>query len=312
MARMHTTPASSAAAVVDAETPVRMAAQRLRNTLRLNAGTSLLGGLTATIAAGPIDRLLGTHSAGWVRTTGVGLTLFAIGVIAIGGARIRRLARFTPRVSAADATWVAASIVTIAVGWYSATGAFVVGAVALMVAAFAIRQVVLLRRLAAETTGSHAAVLDETPPTEVFHVEVTSSATPEIAWSVITDHDLYGRLAPNLSRVTPITPDGPGLARTCANRSGGEWHETCTLWDEGHQYDIAVETTDYPYPLTEMRGSWWTTADTPATIGMDFRYRPQPGVRGRLFAIAMQAALPVVLRRILRGWRHEAAERQRR
>jgi hypothetical protein len=180
-----------------------------------------------------------------------------------------------------------------------------------MVASFATRQLVLLRRLAAETTGSHAAVLDETPPTEVFHVQVTSSATPEIAWSVITDHDLYGRLAPNLSRVTPTTPDGPGLARTCANRGGGEWHETCTLWDEGQQYDIAVDTANYPYPLAEMRGSWWTTTDTPATIGMDFRYRPQPGVRGRLFAIAMQAAFPLVLRRILRGWHRETAGRQR-
>ena len=151
--------------------------------------------------------------------------------------------------------------------------------------------------------------MDEAPPTEVCHVEAAIDTTPAIAWSVITDHELYGRLAPNLSRVSPTASDGPGLTRTCANRRGDEWNETCTVWDKGHQYDIAVDTSDYPYPLIEMRGSWSTAATEPVILGMDFRYRSLPGIRGRLFAAAMQAAFPVMLGRIIRGWRQAAESR---
>ena len=81
------------------------------------------------------------------------------------------------------------------------------------------------------------------------------------------------------------------------------------MWNEGRQYDIAVETSDYPYPLAEMRGSWRTGASTPAIVGMDFRYRPHHGIRGRLFAAAMQAAFPMVLGHIIRGWRRAASSR---
>ena len=123
------------------------AADALRTTLRLNATTSLLGGLAAIAAAGPIDRLLGTGEPGWVRVTGVGLLLFAGGV-ATSGATVDRMAGRTPLISAADATWVAASAGTIAAGWYSARGTAIVAAVAVGVAAFCARQLALVRRLA--------------------------------------------------------------------------------------------------------------------------------------------------------------------
>ena len=178
-----------------------------------------------------------------------------------------------------------------------------------MVGGFGVRQLVLVRRVSVERDAVPAAVLDEVPPTEVCHVEAAIDTTPAIAWSVITDHELYGRLAPNLSRVSPTAADGPGLTRTCANRGGDEWSETCTVWDEGHQYDIAVDTSNYPYPLVEMRGSWSTGATVPVVVSMDFRYRPRPGIRGRLFAAAMQAAFPMVLGRIIRGWRRAASAR---
>jgi hypothetical protein len=124
------------------------AADALRTTLRLNAATSLLGGLAATAAAGPVDRLLGTGEPGWVRVTGVGLLLFAGGVAATSGATVDRLAQRTPLISAADATWVAASAATIAAGWYSARGTAIVAAGAVGVAAFCAGQLVLVRRLA--------------------------------------------------------------------------------------------------------------------------------------------------------------------
>lgn len=298
-------------AVVDPNTPVRSAAQRVRNTLRLNACTSAGGGLALVVVAGPLNNLMGTGSPNWVRMVGAGLVMFALNVGILSGTSIRRLARFTALVSTGDGIWVLASFATMAAGWYSSAGRAIVSAVALMVGGFGVRQLVLVRQLRQDVDRVPAAVLDEIPPTEVCHVEAAIDTTPAIAWSVITDHELYGRLAPNLSRAAPTAANGPGLTRTCANRGGDEWNETCTVWDEGRQFDIAVDTSNYPYPLSEMRGSWSTGATTPAIASMDFRYRPRPGIQGRLFAAAMQAAFPMVLDHIIRGWRRAASSRAR-
>jgi hypothetical protein len=289
--------------VVDHHTPVRLAAQRLRNTLRLNSVTSGLGGAFAVAAPTVLDGWLDTGRAGWVRAIGAGLVLFAGMVFVVAGTRMSRLLRWTPFIVAGDLAWVVASAATIAVGTYSTVGTVVIGGVAAMVAVFAVRQAITWRSTrATAATGCP----DESPPIEVFHSERAVSASPARAWEVITDHDLYGRLAPNLSRVHATTGDGPGLQRSCTNRAGDTWHETCTLWDDHHRFDVAVDTTNYPYPLEEMRGSWSVTPRTidpdSTLLGMDFRYRPRSGLRGRVFAAAMQAAFPVVLRRILSGW----------
>jgi hypothetical protein len=296
--------------VVDAQTPIRVAAQRLRNTLRLNALTSASSGLVAAIAGGPVDRLLGTDSPGLVRLIGIGLVGFALGVLAIAGARLSRVLRWSAAVIAADVVWVIASVATIAAGWYSTSGTIAVAAVATMVATFAIRQITTRRRTL--RTGYAGSVdVDESPPVEVVHSDRVVPGDLGVAWSVITDHNLYGRLAPNLSAVRATTNNGASLARTCTNRGGDQWHETCTLWEERHRYEIAVDTSNYPYPLAVMRGSWSVAPqlDGVVRLDMDFRFQPRPGARGRLFAAAMHAAFPVVLRRILRGWEREIARR---
>ena len=125
--------------VVDVHTPAPLAAQRLRNTLRLNAFTSMLGGLAATVAPGPLDNhLLGTGHPGWVRLVGVGLIVFASTVAAVGGSRTTTLLRGTPAIIAADTAWVVASAMTIVGNWYSSSGAATIAAVAGMVAFFAV------------------------------------------------------------------------------------------------------------------------------------------------------------------------------
>jgi ribosome-associated toxin RatA of RatAB toxin-antitoxin module len=296
--------------VVDADTPARAAAQRLRNTLRLNAATSMIGGLVAAIAGGPVDRLLGTDRPDLVRLMGGGLVGFALGVLVVAGARIRRLTRWSAAVIVADVVWVIASAATIIAGAYSLSGDIAVIALATMVAVFAVRQTTTRARILRHGLGPLVSV-DESPPVEVVHYSRAVSGDIDVAWSVITDHDLYGRLAPNLSAVRATSENGTALARTCTNRSGGEWHETCTLWESGHRYEIAVDTTAYPYPLAVMRGSW---SVQPATHGeirlaMDFRFQPRPDMRGRLFAAAMHAGFPVVLRRIVRGWEREITRR---
>lgn len=297
--------------LIDEHTPARRSAQRLRNTLRLNTATSFTGGFAAAVAAEPVSHLLGTadHTV-LVRLVGVGLCVFAVGVVVVAGARISRLLRWTPVVTAMDAGWVAASIATVTLGWYSVSGAIVIAFVASVVGYLAVRQATSFRRTRV-LVHDRLARVDEAPPVEVVHVEHRIASDAATAWDVITDHELYGRLAPNLSRVHTTRSNGPDLARTCTNLKGEHWHETCTLWDDQHRYEVAVDTTNYPYPLAVMRGAWYVEPDEPGhvVVGMDFQIRPRRSVWGRTFVAAMQAAFPFILRRIIRGWRDEIAMR---
>lgn len=131
---------SALSPVADQRTPVRSSVHLLRNTLRLNALTSTVGGLVCLVAGGWTSSVLGTGHAGLVRLVGLGLVAFASAVAAVAGARVPLLVRWAPFVSIADAAWVAATAVTVAAGWYSTAGVIVVVLVAVMVAAFGAAQ----------------------------------------------------------------------------------------------------------------------------------------------------------------------------
>ena len=118
---------------------------KLRLVLTANATTSGLAGLTALVAGERVSDWLGTAYPGWVRIIGAGLVAFALAVIALSRSSERSLRRWVPTVSLADSGWVAASIATIVAGWYSNSGATIIGAIAAIVATFAITQMRLLR-----------------------------------------------------------------------------------------------------------------------------------------------------------------------
>ncbi len=299
-----------AGSLVDQHTPARLANQRLRNTLRCNAVTSSLGGVAALAGGNVIADLLGVDEVAAVRAIGAGLIVFAAAVAWLAGARVRQLFRLSPLITAADVVWVLATLATIAAGWYRAAGVVVLAIVGSTVGLLAARQWFSLRRSRSLAVG-YVDAIDENPPDEVVHVERVLAADVATVWGIITDHELYGHLAPNLSRVEAIAENGPGLQRSCANRKGATWHETCTLWDGQHRFEIAVDTSNYPYPLAIMRGAWSVvpTGDGRSLVAMDFRFRPRATISGRAFAAALHGAFPLVLRRILRGWEGEAAAR---
>ncbi len=299
-------PSLDRAIVVDDAFAMRLAAGSLRNTLRLNALLSASTGLLA-LAAGPwLADTLGTGHVGIVRLLGAGLVLFAAALAVAAASRASTMHRWALGFSVADLAWTATSLLTIALGWFAAAGNVAVALTATAVCALGVRQLQLWRRLSLIARPGLSGI-DEHPPVEVFHFEVEVPVAATTAWDVITDHRLYGQLAPNLSSAHVDGDTAEGTVRTCANRSGRQWSETCTRWDEGERFEFNVHTDDYPYPLAVMRGAWWVRAVAPraSLVGMDFRYQPRSGVRGAVFAAAMQAAFPLVLRRILRGWRAE-------
>ena len=298
-------------AVVDGATPLRGAAQRLRSTLRLNAATSLVGGLLAASAPGTLDGFFGSGRPALVRAIGLGLVVFSLVLVWLAGERVRRLQALGHLVVAADMSWVLASGVLMVAGPLRPAGLVLVGGVAAMVAAFAVRQWRQLVALGTHTSGAPASVLDEAPPTEVVEVRRPFDGDPVDAWAAITDDDLYAALALNLSSVTATSPPGPGATRTCADLRGRSWSESCTVWDPGTRFDVVVHTDapHYPYPLSELRGSWWVQArDGRNFLGMDFRVRPERGLRARVYVLLMQGAFPLVLRRILAGWEAATAK----
>ena len=127
---------------------------RLRFVLRINATTSGLGGLVAAIAPGRLDDILGTGQPGWVRLIGIGLVAFAALVVVASRLDRDELVRATPVISLGDASWVIASIVAIALGWFSASGAVVMGLVGVMVGVFGVEQSLLVRQLSARRSAA--------------------------------------------------------------------------------------------------------------------------------------------------------------
>ena len=96
----------------------------------------------------------------------------------------------------------------------------------------------------------------------------------------------------------------PAFQRSCTDASGRSWSETCTLWEPGRRFDVDVDTSDYPYPLAQMQGSWRVEPADPngSTVGMTFAFQPTPGIRGRPLVAVMHLTFPPILKRIVRGW----------
>lgn len=131
--------------------------RRLRRVLLANAGTSSLGGLTALLAAGPVDELLGADSIGWVRIVGVGLVAFAAVVVFVARSSRRTLQAEAPVISVGDLAWVVGTVVAIGAGWFSTAGATAMAGVAALVGGFGLAQWTLARRMR-QTTASPTGV----------------------------------------------------------------------------------------------------------------------------------------------------------
>ena len=111
----------------------------------INAGTSLLAGLTAVVARKPVVELFGLdgdRAELVVLLVGIGLVVFAVDV-AFTGLRSAgdALSRNVALISAADVAWVVATVVVLASVELSTTGRVVAAVMGLGVAAFAALQI---------------------------------------------------------------------------------------------------------------------------------------------------------------------------
>ena len=120
---------------------------RLRIVLRLNATNSFVFGALLAAFPGRVDDLLDTGHPGWVRLVGLGLLPFGALCAWLSTASLPALRRITPQIVVGDVSWVAASVVTVLLGWYSGGGIIAVFVMAAIVDVFALLQWSAWRRL---------------------------------------------------------------------------------------------------------------------------------------------------------------------
>lgn len=126
----------------------------LRYVLRLNAATSLVGGLIAALDAGWVSETLGIGNVAITRIVGIGLIVFAADVLFVSTRPAPKLLAETRLVSAADASWVVATIIVLAAGVLSTTGVVTAAVLGLAVADFGVTQLWMRSKARAEVAAS--------------------------------------------------------------------------------------------------------------------------------------------------------------
>ncbi len=285
--------------------PGAVALQRLRNTIRYNAVFSEVGGLIAFVVGGwvadviGVDQTIAIHPSLVVRSVGAALIVWSGALLVVAAAPRDWVMRAAPFVIVGDVGWVVASAALVANTTFGAVGNVVVGLVALAVTGLAVGQSLGWHK--ARINGDGDAAADRTERIDKSFILL---ADRQVAWTLITDHELYGRIAPNLKAVEATTPNGPGLQRRCTDRSGNSWAETCTLWDEGSVYEVMVDTANHPAPVELLQGRFWIEPISPDTtkVGMRFTFRRSPGLRGITVATVMPLMAPILIAVIQRRW----------
>lgn len=139
------------------------------------------------------------------------------------------------------------------------------------------------------------------------------AAPVEVVWDVIVDPDVYETVAPNLAEVALVSEPGPGMVRRCVDSNGNEWTETCTHWEAGRSYGVAVdvETSDFHRRwFTRFEGTWSCeprAEDVRLTIAFEFETRYGP--LGRLFSKALERKAGSLVEAIFDGWEREIEDR---
>jgi hypothetical protein len=145
---------------------------------------------------------------------------------------------------------------------------------------------------------------------QTFVIDRYIDAPRSRTWEVLSDLDGWGEHAPNLSKTEVVDGAAEGAVRRCYNNAGKGWSETCTLWQPGRRYVIEVDTSDYPYPMALMRGTFSADDEGSGTrVRLQFDYRFKYGPLGRLAGIAARPMFARTCRRLLKSIEAESISR---
>lgn len=210
----------------------------LASAVSVNAVFSAASGLVLLVGAPILAGPFGVD--GWLLAAlGGGLLMFA-GLLIWLPADPPRLAAAAWWVLGADVAWIlgAVGLLAIAPSILSANGRVALAAVTVVVFLTVVGQLDGLRR-----RGSGP--MDATSPITLW-VERTIAASADRVWDAVSDAGDYARFAPGIAATSIVAGHGEGMVRICRDDQGGEWSETCTLWDPGHRYRMDVDVASYP------------------------------------------------------------------
>ena len=146
----------------------------------------------------------------------------------------------------------------------------------------------------------------------VFEISRQVHAPRRLVWPVIADVEHYADFAPNLSSAHVVEGSGLGMTRSCSNLDGQPWKEECVLWEEGHRYAFRVDTSDYPYPLRKMQGTWTVEeAGESSVVSMRFEYEMKFGLIGRAIAPFLRPVFKRTCVELLDNWERKINESTR-
>lgn len=143
-----------------------------------------------------------------------------------------------------------------------------------------------------------------------LEVERIIDAPVDVIWEVISDVERYAEYAPNLSKAIK-TGEGTTPGRRCWDTQGRSWDEACVLWDEGHEYSYIIDTTSYPYPFIQMKGTWGLEEMTDGIrVYMCFNYTPsQSLLLGWISHQVARRAFAPVIDELFNNWETEISRR---
>jgi ribosome-associated toxin RatA of RatAB toxin-antitoxin module len=141
----------------------------------------------------------------------------------------------------------------------------------------------------------------------------TVEASIDVVWDVVTDHDRYGEIAPNLASVEVIKGADAGLVRRCVDTGGNQWTEVCTRWEPGRGFAVAVDVANSGFHrslFSRFEGEWQvdeTAEGVRITIRFDFD--PRYGPLGILITMFLRYKAPPIIETIFDRWEAEIRER---
>lgn len=224
----------------------------LRTSLRANAIFSVICAAVLITNSDAIASLIGLGSKAFYLTLGVGLALFATRLFYLAGAKsISAINALVASIS--DGIWVLGSLLVIAVyhGELSDKGLVIILGVAVCVAAFGILQARGILNLfqSASEPGLYRICL-----------RIRAEAKYTNLWDIVSNLAGIARYVKGLesSEVSDGNANKVGAIRRCRDTSGKQWREVCTTRTEGESLELKFlcEDKGFPFPMTEMLGSW--------------------------------------------------------
>ncbi|MFC6952508.1 SRPBCC family protein [Halorubellus litoreus] len=141
----------------------------------------------------------------------------------------------------------------------------------------------------------------------------TYDAPRAAVWAVVSDPDVYQRVAPNLDVVEVLEGTGGDTVRRCVDTDGNEWTEAATYWTDGEGFGMAVDVASSGFHrrfFSRFEGEWRLESTGDGTrVTVAFDYDTKYGPVGWLVSKVLASRAPSMVDEIFDGWATELRER---